>query len=141
MTANDPTVLHGPLIRRGGAELLSWELSLDEKKEMVGRIFPHLGDDDLLCLVEWFLSESVAFYADLKRLWADKHARKELALVGFRDAVELALQGKWHVAEEPPSLIDLRSLGEKAQQARRGVVWKEESDGEDEHVFSNVRPN
>jgi hypothetical protein len=125
MTANAPTLLHGPLVRSGRAEMLPWELSLEERRLVVARMFARLGEQEIARLIDWFPTESVAFYADLNRLWADELALSAMARTRPRKALRMAIWGQWRVADDLPGLADLLRLGAKAQACRREGTYGE----------------
>lgn len=116
MTFNDADALPESLLRPGRMTLLHWVYTLEERVELLGRIFPGVDEPDLEHLVCEFVDEPLAFFADLRSLWAERHFRYSANAV--RQTLRLALVGKWRVSFPPPTAKDLLALAREAVHAR-----------------------
>ena len=130
-TANRVDVLPEPLIRSGRAEVLSWDLTLEDKSKVVGPIFGHLKESEVTQLVTGFPTEPVAFFSDLKKLWNNAVAQEELTRTEPRKALRLALHGQWQTQLELPSLEDLLEFARSVQRSRRKAGCGRDTDGSD----------
>lgn len=66
LTGNNPSILHGPLLRSGRMRLMKWEPSIDEKAEIVSGIFPQVPISVLRAIIGRFSDEPISFWSDVK---------------------------------------------------------------------------
>lgn len=123
LCANDPSVLHSPLVRLGRARVFEWRPNRDEVIMVVQNLFPYLHWEDAAGLESAFPSESPAFFGRLRQQVMDAYLSVRL----HRDVRSLlgeALAVSNGVSKPPtirPSLSQLIELGNGIQ-AERALI-------------------
>ena len=115
LSCNDLTVLPESIRRHGRADLISWRLSHEERVQIVSGMYPLISPDDIENLVLSHASEPIAFFVELRRRWIDRQSQSFFREIKPRQALQLALDGKWKVTVPEPKAADLCLLAQEMQ--------------------------
>ena len=76
--ANDPALLHAPLIRHGRAKKFHWEPDEAERFSMMHAHFPSLAEPDARAVFARFRQQPPAFFSALRQIATERYVRDEL---------------------------------------------------------------
>lgn len=93
LTGNDFTKLYEPLVRAGRMTSFQWKPTLDEKIQIVSRIFPEISEEETTDLVNKFSNEPVAFFSHLKTTLVDFDLWNKVKKIGLKETVSRINKG------------------------------------------------
>jgi len=106
ITGNNPSILYPPLLRAGRMRLMSWEPTLQDKVQIVSRIFDSIPVRDVEQLVSQYPHQPVAFWSDVyARFWELSlhqwvNSQPRLVLVGnLQKRNEFAISGNCTIGD------------------------------------------
>ena len=95
VTGNHLARLYAPLRRPGRMQIHPWNLTREEKVEIVLGIFRGTTADAVLELIGEFINQPVAFFADLRRRAEEEMVQSTVHGLDAADAVRLAVNGQF----------------------------------------------
>jgi SpoVK/Ycf46/Vps4 family AAA+-type ATPase len=94
LTGNDFTKLYSPLVRAGRMTSFEWSPTVQEKCQVVKRIFPELVDSECENLVNEFLEQPIAFFSHLRSTLIDDILWEEVQRLGILKTIQYISSGK-----------------------------------------------
>lgn len=82
ITGNDPSILHGPLLRPGRMRLMEWQPGPEMRAKIIGPLFPEIDPTDLLKLVIRFAESPVSFWADVSGVAIERRVVRVVREIG-----------------------------------------------------------
>ena len=83
MTGNDFGKLYGPLTRAGRMTAFEWKPTVEEKVEIVSRIYPELNIKDVEAFVSNFRQQPIAFFSHMRTAMIDDALWQEIQRLGI----------------------------------------------------------
>lgn len=93
LTGNDFTKLYAPLVRAGRMTAFEWSPTIQERTDIVSRMFPEIDFDECRKLVNEFPNEPVSFFAHVRATLIDEVLWKEIQKVGLSKIVAYVNDG------------------------------------------------
>lgn len=93
ITGNDFTKLYEPLVRAGRMTAFEWNPSLEEKTQIVSRIFPEISSQDCVALVNEFRTQPLAFFPHLKATLTDDELWQQIQQRGIHSIISSISNG------------------------------------------------